>query len=105
MWMASVDRGIIMTIPSSSLQYRTAALTEVATSHEIRALIAEHLGVDLEHVTDEAYFADLGADWFDRLELIMAVEDQFADVEISDEDADHWPFLVGFCGRRTNKRW
>jgi hypothetical protein len=30
-------------------------------------------------VTDEAHFtADLGADWLDRVELMMAVEDQFA---------------------------
>ena len=78
-----------MTSPNSSWQYRATALTVVATSYEIRALIAEHLGVDVEHVTDEAHFVDdLGADRFDRLELMMAVEDQFADVEITDEDAD-----------------
>jgi acyl carrier protein len=30
-------------------------------------------------VTDEVHFtADLGADWLDRVELMMAVEDQFA---------------------------
>ena len=64
-------------------------MAEVVTSHEIRALIAEHLGVDVERVTDEAHFADdLGADWLDRLELMIAVEDQFAEVEITDEEAD-----------------
>ena len=30
----------------------------------------------------------LGADWLDRLELMMAVEDQFAGVEITDDDVD-----------------
>jgi acyl carrier protein len=83
-----MDRGIIMTIPGSSWQYRTA-LAEVVTSQEIRALIAEQLGIDIAHVTDEAHFTDdLGADWLDRLELMIAVEDQFADVEITDEEAD-----------------
>jgi acyl carrier protein len=78
-----------MTIPSSSSQYRNAAVTEVATSHEVRALIAEHLGVDVERVTDDAHLTnDLGAHWFDRLELMLAVEDQFADVEITDAEAD-----------------
>ena len=64
-------------------------MTEVVTSHAIRALIAEHLGIDVERVTDEAHFADdLGADWLDRLELMIAVEDQFTEVEITDEEAD-----------------
>jgi hypothetical protein len=45
---------------------------------DIRKLIAEHLGVAVEHVRDETHFSnDLGADWLDRLELMMAVEDQF----------------------------
>jgi acyl carrier protein len=84
-----MDRGLIMTIRSLPWQHRTAAMAEVVTSHEIRALIAEHLGVDVERVTDEAHFADdLGADWLDRLELMIAVEDQFAEVEITDEEAD-----------------
>ncbi|HEY6992682.1 MAG TPA: acyl carrier protein [Xanthobacteraceae bacterium] len=64
-------------------------MKEVVTSHEIRALIADHLGVEVERVTDEAHLADdLGADWLDRLELMIAVEDQFAEVEITDADAD-----------------
>src|SRR2546425_13254072 len=40
-------------------------------------------------VTDEAHFTDdLGADWLDRLDLMIAVEDQFAGVEITDDDVD-----------------
>jgi acyl carrier protein len=40
-------------------------------------------------VTDEAHFADdLGADWLDRLELMIVIEDRFADVVITDEDID-----------------
>jgi acyl carrier protein len=35
------------------------------------------------------HFADdLGADWLDRLELMIAIEDRFVDVVIRDEDVD-----------------
>jgi acyl carrier protein len=58
-------------------------------SNRIRTLIAQHLGVELERVTDEAHFADdLGADWLDRIELMIVIEDQFVGVEITDDDAD-----------------
>ena len=40
-------------------------------------------------MTDAAHFTDdLGADRLDRLELMIVIEDQFADVVISDEDVD-----------------
>jgi acyl carrier protein len=62
---------------------------------EIRALVARHLHVDVGRVTDEAHFRhDLGADWLDRLELLLLIEDQFADVEITDDDA-HQIEVVG----------
>jgi acyl carrier protein len=55
---------------------------------EIRALVARHLHVDVGRVTDEAHLRhDLGADWLDRLELLLLIEDQFADVEITADDA------------------
>jgi hypothetical protein len=39
-------------------------------------------------VTDEAHFTDdLGADWLDRLELMIVI-DRFADVGIKNEDVD-----------------
>jgi len=56
---------------------------------KLRALIAQHLGVGIERVTDDAHFADdFGADWLDRVELVIAIEDQFAGVEITDDDVD-----------------
>jgi acyl carrier protein len=56
---------------------------------ESRTIIANHLGVSVARVTDEAHFTDdLGADWLDRLDLMIAVEDQFAGVEIRDDDVD-----------------
>jgi acyl carrier protein len=69
-----------------SLQSATTARFDAG---ELRALIAEHLGVDIARVTDEAHFRDdLRADWLDRIELMIAVEDRFVEVEITDDDAD-----------------
>jgi acyl carrier protein len=65
----------------------TTAMREVLASNDVRTLIAKQLGVDVKRVTDEAHFADdLGADWLDRLELMIVIEDRFADVVITDED-------------------
>ena len=47
------------------------------------------LGIDVKRVTDEAHFADdLGADWLDRLELMIEIEAQFPAVEFTDDDVD-----------------
>ena len=40
-------------------------------------------------MTDEAHFTDdLGADWLDRLQLMIVIEDRFPNVVIMDEDVD-----------------
>jgi acyl carrier protein len=60
-------------------------VTENFKIDQIRALIADYLDVDIKLVTDEAHFTeDLGADWLDRLELTMLIEDQFTGLLISD---------------------
>ncbi len=52
---------------------------------KVRKIIAAHLGVDPTRVTDEARFRDdLGADWLDRLEVIIAIEDQVAGFGMAD---------------------
>ena len=57
--------------------------------NDVRTLIANHLGVSVHRVTDDAHFTDdLGADWIDRLDLMISVEDQFVGVEITDDDVD-----------------
>ncbi|MDY0323051.1 MAG: acyl carrier protein [Candidatus Carbobacillus sp.] len=59
-----------------------------ALFEQIRDLIADRLGVDVDKVTPEASFKDdLGADSLDLVELVMELEDEF-DLEISDEDAE-----------------
>lgn len=55
---------------------------------KVRDLIAEYLGVDAKRVSNEAHLRkDLGADWLDRLELVIAIEDRFG-VEIGEDVVD-----------------
>ena len=54
----------------------------------VKKIIADHLGVDEQKVTDEASFIDdLGADSLDTVELVMAFEEEFGS-EISDSEAE-----------------
>ena len=76
-------------IRTTSIQRALAVVDERITTDAIRALIAQQLRVNIGRVTDEAHLAgDLGADWLDRLELMNAIEDQFAGVEIVDDAVD-----------------
>jgi acyl carrier protein len=71
-----------------SIQRATTRTESSADINKLRVLIAEHLQVDVRHVTDDAHLGrDLGADWLDRLELIILVE-EIAGVEITDKEAD-----------------
>ena len=54
----------------------------------VKKIVADHLGVDEQRVTDEASFIDdLGADSLDTVELVMAFEEEFGS-EISDNEAE-----------------
>ena len=77
-----------MTIGTPAACHRATCVKEELATKDVRTLIADHLGVDVKRVTDEAHFNDLGADWLDRLELMIVVEDRFVDVEITDDDID-----------------
>ena len=56
---------------------------------KVREIIAGHFGVDPDCLTDDARFRDdLGADWLDRLEVMIAIEDQISGFEIADVVAD-----------------
>lgn len=60
----------------------------MALTDDVKAIIAEQLGVKIEEVTETASFIDdLGADSLDTVELVMALEEKFS-VEIPDEDAE-----------------
>jgi acyl carrier protein len=55
---------------------------------QVKAIVAEQLGVKAEQVVNDASFVDdLGADSLDTVELVMAFEEAF-DIEIPDEDAE-----------------
>jgi len=57
-------------------------------SSKVKKMVADHLGVDVSKVTDEANFVDdLGADSLDTVELVMAFEEEFGS-EISDAEAE-----------------
>ena len=63
-------------------------MTEEELLNKIKAVVVEKLGVKPEDVTTDASFVnDLGADSLGRVELVMALEEEF-DIEILDEDAE-----------------
>jgi acyl carrier protein len=77
-----------MALSSLSPMQRAAPQSNFDTDR-VRTLIAEYIGVDAKRVTDEASFSDdLGLDWLDRLELMILIEDEFAEIEISESDAN-----------------
>jgi acyl carrier protein len=76
-----------MTLSSLSVTQQTAS-QEVFDSDKVRTLIAEYLGIEVKQVTDDAHFDEFGVDRYDRLELMILIEDAFIGVEIRDNDAD-----------------
>jgi acyl carrier protein len=65
-----------------------AVQPRVCNSDNIRALIAEQLGVDIKRVTDQSHFArDLRVGWLARLELVILVED-WTGLELDDDDIE-----------------
>ena len=59
-----------------------------AVSDRAKDIIAKHLGIDRDRVTEDANFIDdLGADSLDTIELAMRFEDEFG-CEIPEEEAD-----------------
>ena len=78
-----------MTIAILSLSQKTSVTKEVFAANDVRTLIANQLGVDVRRVTNEAHFIDdLGADWLDRLELMIVLEDQFDGIEMKGANID-----------------
>ena len=55
---------------------------------KVKKIVADHLGIEEEKVTEEASFIDdLGADSLDTVELVMAFEEEFG-CEIPDDAAE-----------------
>lgn len=54
----------------------------------LRKAVADHLGVEIEKVTDEAEFRDdLGCDELDKVELVIEVEERFG-IDIDDDEIE-----------------
>ena len=59
----------------------------MSIEERVTAVIVDHLGVEAARVLPTALLAeDLGADSLDRVELMMAFEEEFG-IEITDEQA------------------
>ena len=72
---------------------------------EVRSLISKQLNIEIEFITSDAHFTnDLGADLVDRVELMLAIEDHFAGVEITDNDIEQIQ-LVGDLIRHLNTKY
>ena len=77
-------------------------MRECFSINDVCTLVAKQLRVDIEFVTSETHFAnDLGADLNYRVELMLAIEDQFAGVEITDDDVEQIQ-IVGDLIRHLN---
>ena len=91
-----------MTIGRLTPLKQATPLKECFSINDVRTLVAKHLGVDIEFITSEAHFPnDLEADLFDRVELMLAIEDQFVGVEITDDDVEQIQ-VVGDLIRHLN---
>jgi len=54
-----------------------AAVDKAEVLSDVRSIIAEQLGTELEKVEAAAKFVDLGADSLDTVEIMMALEEKF----------------------------
>jgi acyl carrier protein len=52
-----------------------------ATGDSLRTIISGYFRVKPNRIVDDARFRDLGADWLDRLELFMVIEDQLPELQ------------------------
>jgi acyl carrier protein len=98
-----------MTIGSATPLQRATDLRKCLSVSDVCSLVAKQLNVDVDFITSEAHFTnDLGADLIDRgggrvVELMLAIEDQFAGVEITDDDIEQIQF-VGDLIRHLNAK-
>lgn len=51
------------------------------TIEKVKELLADHLEIDTDEITEDTTFEDLGVDSLDTVEIMMEMEDEF-DIEI-----------------------
>ncbi|GBF93538.1 hypothetical protein Rsub_06258 [Raphidocelis subcapitata] len=64
-----------------------AAVDKAKVLDDVRSIISEQLGTELEKVSPGAKFVDLGADSLDTVEIMMALEEKF-DITLDEEGAE-----------------
>lgn len=83
------------------------SLTRQEIIEKLKTIIVQQLGAKVDEVTLKASFvSDLGADSLDTVELVMAIEEEFA-IEIPDEDAEKIATLdqaIQFIQQAVNKK-
>ena len=93
-----------MNIGSSTPLQQLTPSNEHFSINDVLTLVAKQLRVDIDFVTSETHFTnDLGADLLDRVELMLAIEDQFIGVEITDDDVEQIQ-VVGDLIRHLNTK-
>jgi len=73
-------------VRGASLITRAAADKEKVLQ-DVRAIISQQLGADLDKVTADSKFVDLGADSLDTVEIMMALEEKF-EIQLDEEGAE-----------------
>ena len=58
------------------------------TNEKVKELLAKHLEVELDSVTEDSTFEDLGIDSLDAVEILMEMEDEFG-IEIQAAEMGH----------------
>ena len=66
---------------------RLMSVAALQVLEDVRGIIAEQLGTDLDKVTPDAKFVDLGADSLDTVEIMMALEEKF-ELQLDEEGAE-----------------
>ena len=58
----------------------------MTTLRIVQDILSEQLGIEIQSLTPEATFTDLGADSLDMVEIVMYCESEFS-IDITDETA------------------
>jgi acyl carrier protein len=103
--MAAGERIFAIQFLNQFLKHKDYPLMSTV-EQQVKAIVAEQLGVKQEQVTNDASFVDdLGADSLDTVELVMALEEEF-EIEIPDEDAEKITTVhqaIEYINERRNK--
>ena len=63
-------------------------MTKEDVTDKVKEIVHKQLGVSMEKIVDSSNYSDeLGADWLDRVELLMAFEGAFG-ITIPESDAE-----------------